>query len=217
MKNFDLIVFDWDGTLVDSTAHIAASIQNAFADNDLPVPDDDAARHVIGLGLADTFNYLSPNLTKAQHDGIVDRYKYHFLIADETIRAFEHVSSGLRQLVSDEYLIAVATGKSRVGLDRALTKVDFGELFMATRCGDEGFPKPHPEMLHILMNDLGVSAERTLMVGDTTHDLQLAKNAGAQSVGVTYGAHTRDKLERLSPLVCVENFSELLQWLSQNG
>ena len=119
--------------------------------------------------------------------------------------------------MSDEYLIAVATGKSRIGLDRALTKVDFGELFMATRCGDEGFPKPHPEMLHILINDLGVTAERTLMVGDTTHDLQLAKNAGAQSIGVTYGAHDRSKLESLSPMACVDSFGDLLKWIVKNG
>ena len=196
MKNFDLIVFDWDGTLVDSTAHIAKSIQNAYADNDLPVPSEAAAKHVIGLGLVDTFNYLSPDLTKEQHLGIVDRYRHHFLDADKTIHSFKHVTEGLQNLVDRNYLLAVATGKSREGLDRALTKVDFGHMFSITRCGDEGFPKPNPDMLNFIMDDLGVFPDRTLMIGDTTHDLLLAHNAKTKSIGVTYGAHEKNSLPR---------------------
>ena len=217
MKNFDLIVFDWDGTLVDSTAHIAKSIHNAYADNDLPVPNEAAAKHVIGLGLVDTFNYLSPDLTKEQHLGIVDRYRYHFLDADKTIHSFKHVTEGLQNLVDRNYLLAVATGKSREGLDRALTKVDFGHMFSITRCGDEGFPKPNPDMLNFIMDDLGVFPDRTLMIGDTTHDLLLAHNAKTKSIGVTYGAHEKNKLAALNPLACVDSFEELMAWLLENG
>lgn len=217
MKNFDLIVFDWDGTLVDSTAHIAKSIQNAYADNELPVPNEAAAKHVIGLGLVDTFNYLSPDLTKEQHLGIVDRYRHHFLDADKTIHSFKHVTEGLQNLVDRNYLLAVATGKSREGLDRALTKVDFGHMFSITRCGDEGFPKPNPDMLNFIMDDLGVFPYRTLMIGDTTHDLLLAHNAKTKSIGVTYGAHEKNKLAALNPLACVDSFEELMAWLLENG
>ena len=217
MKNFDLIVFDWDGTLVDSTAHIAKSIQNAYADNYLPVPNEAAAKHVIGLGLVDTFNYLSPDLTKEQHLGIVDRYRHHFLDADKTIHSFKYVTEGLQNLVDRNYLLAVATGKSREGLDRALTKVDFGHMFSITRCGDEGFPKPNPDMLNFIMDDLGVFPDRTLMIGDTTHDLLLAHNAKTKSIGVTYGAHEKNKLAALNPLACVDSFEELMAWLLENG
>ena len=217
MRNFDLIVFDWDGTLVDSTAHIAQSIQKSYADNDLPVPDEAAATHVIGLGLLDTFNYLSPNLTKNQHQGIVDRYRHHFLDADKTIHALKGASEGLQALTQRNYMLAVATGKSRVGLDRALKKVDFGHLFSVTRCGDEGFPKPHPDMLQYIMNDLAVTPDRTLMIGDTSHDLLLAKNAGTCGVGVSYGAHDKESLIALNPLACVDSFEELMAWLLENG
>lgn len=217
MNNYDLIVFDWDGTLVDSTAHIAQCIQKAYADNDLPVPNDSASKHVIGLGLVDTFNYLSPDLSKEQHSGIVDRYRHHFLDADKTIHSFKNVLEGLQHLKQNNYLLAVATGKSREGLDRALSKVNFGDFFATTRCGDEGFPKPNPDMLNFIMDDLGVTCERTLMIGDTTHDLLLAENAGVKSIGVTYGAHEKDKLIALNPLVCVDSFEELMAWLLKNG
>ncbi len=217
MNNFDLIVFDWDGTLVDSTAHIAKSIQKAYADNDLPVPNEADSKHVIGLGLVDTFNYLSPDLTKEQHQGIVNRYRHHFLDADKTIHSFKNVLEGLQDLSQKNYFLAVATGKSREGLNRALTKVNFGHLFVVTRCADEGLPKPNPDMLHFIMDDVGVTPERTVMIGDTTHDLLLAQNAGAQGIGVTYGAHEKDKLIALNPITCVDSFAELTTWLLKNG
>ena len=111
----------------------------------------------------------------------------------------------------------MATGKSREGLDRALTKVDFGHMFSITRCGDEGFPKPNPDMLNFIMDDLGVFPDRTLMIGDTTHDLLLAHNAKTKSIGVTYGAHEKNKLAALNPLACVDSFEELMAWLLENG
>lgn len=217
MERFGLIVFDWDGTLVDSTAHIAVCIQKAFSDTGLPVPDDRSAKHVIGLGLTDTFNYLCPDITPEQHNGVIDRYKYHFLTADKSIKAFDYVAEGLQKLADRQYLLAVATGKSRVGLDRALKEVSFGHQFVKTRCGDEGFPKPHPDMLHVLMDHVGVSPAQTLMIGDTTHDLELARNAGAFGIGVSYGAHPKDQLQKLSPLACVDDFPELIEWIEKNN
>ena len=127
------------------------------------------------------------------------------------------VTEGLQNLVDRNYLLAVATGKSREGLDRALTKVDFGHMFSITRCGDEGFPKPNPDMLNFIMDDLGVFPDRTLMIGDTTHDLLLAHNAKTKSIGVTYGAHEKNKLAALNPLACVDSFEELMAWLLENG
>ncbi|MBT7997621.1 MAG: HAD-IIIA family hydrolase, partial [Betaproteobacteria bacterium] len=163
------------------------------------------------------FNYLSPNLSKTQHAGIVDRYRHHFLKLDKTIYPFVNVLKGLEDLAKWGYLLAVATGKSREGLDRALEKVNFGHLFSVTRCGDEGFPKPNPDMLNYIMDDLGVIPERTLMIGDTTHDLNLAANAGAKSLAVTCGAHEIDQLMAVESLAYLQSFDEVIEWLKKNG
>ena len=216
-RKFDLLVFDWDGTLVDSAGHIAASIQAACADLDLPVPTGAAARHVIGLGLHDALAYLLPEVEERRYREVADRYRYHFLAGDETIETFPRVEEGIVRLEEEGFLLAVATGKSRIGLDRSLKKVSFGSCFVATRCGDEGFPKPHPDMLHHLMQVTGVEPERTLMVGDTSHDLQLAANAGTQSLAVSYGAHPPEALGEHNPLGCMNSFAEVLQWLTENG
>ena len=216
-KQFDLLVFDWDGTLVDSASHIAASIQAACADLDLPVPDSAAAHHVIGLGMRDAMAYLLPHLEEDRYREVADRYRYHFLAGDEAIETFPMVEEGIASLDEQGFLLAVATGKSRIGLDRALGKVPFGSSFVATRCGDEGFPKPHPDMLHHIMDITGVEPSRTLMIGDTSHDLQLAANAGTSSLAVSYGAHPLEALQRHQPLGCVSSFSELLEWLAENG
>ena len=213
---FELLVFDWDGTLVDSAGHIVASLQSAFRDLGLPVPGQEAARHVIGLGLQDALAYLSPGLESGRYHEVADRYSAHFLAGHEDIELFPMVEEGIPALNRDGYLMAVATGKSRRGLDRALQHTALGAHFHASRCADEGFPKPHPDMLETLMQMLGVTRERTLMIGDTTHDLQMAANAGVPAVGLTYGAHPREELERLAPLACVGSFAELMQWLKQD-
>ncbi len=216
-KRFDLIVFDWDGTLVDSTAHIASSIQAACADLGLPVPSAQAARHVIGLGMRDALAHILPHLDESRHRDVADRYRHHFLAGDETIETFPMVDDGLARLEDEGFLLAVATGKSRVGLDRALEKVAFGTCFVATRCGDEGFPKPHPDMLRFIMDATGVTADRTLMIGDTSHDLMLAGNAGASALAVTYGAHPAHTLLEHNPIACVNSFAEVMQWLTVNA
>lgn len=215
-KRFDLLVFDWDGTIVDSAGHIAASIQAACVDLALPVPDGAAARHVIGLGMRDAMEYLLPKLDEARYREFADRYRFHFLAGDEAVETFPMVDEGIPMLAEQGFMLAVATGKSRVGLDRALGRVSFGSRFIATRCGDEGFPKPHPDMLHYLMEVTGVAADRTLMIGDTSHDLELAANAGASSVAVSYGAHPPEALRQHRALGCVDSFSELLAWLADN-
>lgn len=216
-RRFDLLVFDWDGTLVDSTAHIVRSIQSACADLSLPVPLPERASHVIGLGLRDALAHVLPGLDESRYHEVAERYSYHFLRGDAHITAFFGVAEGLARLQDSGFELAVATGKSRRGLDRSLQALGLGARFAATRCADEGMPKPHPEMLQTLMRDRGIVAERTLMIGDTTHDLQMAINAGTPAVAVAYGAHPRESLEGLAPLACLDSFGELLLWLNENA
>ena len=216
-RQFDLLVFDWDGTLVDSAGHIAASIQAACADLGLTVPSSEDARHVIGLGMHDALRYIVPELEKERYRELADRYRYHFLAGDDAVEIFPKVEEGMALLDEMGYMLAVATGKSRVGLDRALNKVGFGGRFTITRCGDEGFPKPHPDMLNHIMDVTGTSGARTLMIGDTSHDLQLAANAGAHALAVSYGAHPPETLDEHQSLGRVESFAEVLEWLEENG
>lgn len=216
-KHFDLLVFDWDGTLMDSAAHISAALQEAFRDVGLPVPSTAAARHVIGLGLEDAMMYLNPDLERVRFAEVADRYRVHFLAGDKDIELFPEVATGIRALNQEGYLMAVATGKSRRGLDRSLTATALLPFFHASRCADEGFPKPHPEMLQMIMEMLGTAPDRTLMIGDTTHDLQMAHNAGVAAIAVSYGAHLTGDLESMNPLGLVGSFEQLLQWLKKNG
>jgi phosphoglycolate phosphatase len=216
-NNYDLLVFDWDGTLMDSAAHIAGALQAAFNDLGLPVPSGQAARHVIGLGLEDAMRYLNPSLETHRYQEVADRYRVHFLAGDQDVELFPSVSDGIFTLNQEGYLMAVATGKSRRGLDRSLLATGLVPYFHASRCADEGFPKPHPEMLQVIMEMLGTVADRTLMIGDTTHDLQMAQNAGVAAVAVCYGAHPHGDLQSMNPRACVESFEHLMLWLKQNG
>jgi phosphoglycolate phosphatase len=192
-------------------------LQAAFRDLDLPVPSNTAARHVIGLGLQDAMMYLNPGLDRNRYEEVADRYRVHFLAGDQNVGLFPAVAAGIPALNLEGYLMAVATGKSRRGLDRSLLATGLAPYFHASRCADEGFPKPHPEMLHAVMEMLGTVPERTLMIGDTTHDLQMAQSAGVAAVAVSYGAHVLDDLEDMKPLGCVGSFEQLLQWLKRNG
>ncbi|HVE51500.1 MAG TPA: HAD-IIIA family hydrolase [Casimicrobiaceae bacterium] len=216
-RNFDLIVFDWDGTLADSTAIIAGAIQAACRDVGEAVPDATSARFVIGLGLRDALAHVAPTLAPERHSELSARYRDHYLARDAEIPLFEGAQELLQELVDAGYLIAVATGKSRVGLDRALVANALADRFHATRCADEGKPKPHPDMLLHLIAQLRVTAARTLMIGDTTHDLEVARGAGAASVAVAHGAHASTALLEAGPLAVVHSLSELRQWLEANG
>ncbi len=213
---FDLIAFDWDGTLMDSTAVIASSIQRACADLGLPVPDDQRASHVIGLGLTDALAYAVPDMPKTMVPQMVERYRHHYLTRDADLPLFSGVREIVVALKEAGYFVAVATGKSRVGLDRAMDFSGLRPLFDATRCADECRSKPDPQMLWDLGDELGVRNERMLMIGDTTHDLMMAANAGAASLAVSYGAHDERTLEGHGALAIVGSTAQLRTWLAAN-
>jgi phosphoglycolate phosphatase len=216
-KSFDLLVFDWDGTLVDSAGHIVHSIQAAAGDLGLDLPSEQQARYIIGLGLMDALACLFPELSRTDYPRLVERYRHHYLAGDHKLALFAGASRGIRNLHASGFSLAVATGKSRQGLDRAFESSGLGVFFHASRCGDEGLPKPHPDMLVYLMKALDVDPRRTLMIGDTTHDLDMARSAGVPAVAVGYGAHSRASLEAHRPLACVMSFTELTRWVRQNG
>lgn len=212
---YELIVFDWDGTLLDSAAAIVHAIQAACRDLELPVPDDARARHVIGLGLIDAMRHAVPELPPEHYPLVAERYRFHYLAGDHQLTLFDGVREMLRRLRAAGHTLAVATGKSRHGLDRALDHSGLGPLFQATRCADECHSKPHPQMLEELMAELGVAATSTVMIGDTSHDLLMASNAGVAGLGVTYGAHQHDYLLKHAPLACLNTVPELDQWLQR--
>jgi phosphoglycolate phosphatase len=216
-KRYDLIVFDWDGTVMDSTAVIAKSIQAACSDLGLTIPDDETARHVIGLGLDQALQYAVPELTEAMRPDLVARYRHHFLSQDGAIPLFDGARETIGELHAAGYLLGVATGKSSAGLNRALDSSGLKEYFHATRTADQTFSKPDPAMLLELMDELAVSAERTLMVGDTTHDLQMAQNAKVDAVAMGHGAHPAEQLRELNPLALVDDFAELRAWFKSNA
>ncbi len=216
-RRFRLIVFDWDGTLSDSTTIIAEAIQAACRDLALPVPDDEAARYVIGLGMADAMRTIAPHLPVARHVEMAARYRHHYLAREDAIPMFAGADKLLRELDDAGYLLAVATGKSRAGLDAVLAGNGLAGRFHATRCANEGQPKPHPDMLLHLMDVLATPATDTLMIGDTTHDLELARNAGTAALAVAYGAHSADGFAAYDPLATVESIAGLRAWLAAHG
>lgn len=217
MKRYELIVFDWDGTLMDSAAMIVDSVQQAARDLGLTPPDTERARHIIGLGLADALRHALPDLPDARYPELVARYRHHYLSRDHQLALFGGVKSMLRVLHEEGYRLAVATGKSRVGLERAFENSGLGGYFHASRCADECPSKPHPQMLLELMDVLAAAPERTLMIGDTTHDLLMAKSAGVDAVAVSYGAHEAATLMALQPLYCAHSVPALADWLAKNA
>ena len=202
---------------MDSTSTIVKCIQGAARDLGLPVPKDDAAAHVIGLGLHEAMQVVMPNVDPKIYPRMVERYRYHFLSRDHELTLFAGVEEMLQELSSQAYFLAVATGKSRVGLNRALNEAKLLSMFDATRCADETFSKPHPAMLQELTRELGQDMKRTVMIGDTTHDLLMANNAGAAGIAVQYGAHPVDQLHSCNPLFSARTVAELHQWLSENA
>ncbi|BBE50089.1 5'-nucleotidase [Ferriphaselus amnicola] len=216
-KRYDLIVFDWDGTLMDSTAVIADSIQAACRDLGVAEPDDATARHVIGLGLNEALRQAVPTLPEHQYGDLALRYRHHYLLRGDAIPLYAGAQQTLQELQAANYLLAVATGKNRNGLDRVLDSSGLRHYFHATRTADETQSKPHPAMLIELMDELKVQPERVLMIGDTTHDLQLALNAGVDALGMTHGAHPEETLRALEPLALVDDFVALRIWLRENA
>jgi phosphoglycolate phosphatase len=214
---YRLIVFDWDGTLMDSTAGIALSIQEAAREMGLPVPEYDAASHVIGLSLQDALRTAVPALPAARYGDFVELYRKHFLAQQEAMVLFPGVLEMLGELRERRHALSVATGKSRRGLDHAFQVTGLGAYFRTSRCADETRPKPHPAMLLELMQEHGAGPEELLMIGDTSHDLGMAKSAGVDAVAVCYGAHSRESLLDWNPRGCMGSVGELRQWLTKNG
>jgi len=215
--HFDLIAFDWDGTLFDSTALIVRCIQQACADLGLAVPSDEQAAFVIGLGLSDALAHAAPGLPPERYPELGARYRHHYVERQHELTLFPGALEMLQALKARRQRIAVATGKARRGLDAALETARLTALFDATRTADETASKPDPRMLLELMREFHTTPQRTLMIGDTTHDLQLALNAGAPSVAVAYGAHDLDALAEFEPLFVAHSMRELHEWLIDHG
>jgi phosphoglycolate phosphatase len=217
MKRYELIVFDWDGTLMDSAGMIVDSVQAAARDLGLEPPPDERARHIIGLGLGDALRYALPDLPEDHYDELVERYRHHYLSRDHELLLFAGADELIQKLAQSGFRLGVATGKSRRGLDRALVHSGLGNYFHATRCADECHSKPHPQMIEELMGEFAVLPAQTLMIGDTTHDLLMAKNAGVDAVAVSYGAHPRDVLDEVASVYCAASVGDLAAWLAENA
>ena len=216
-RRYDLIAFDWDGTLFDSTMLIVRCIQSACRDIDVAVPSDEAAAYVIGLGLHDALQHAVPGLPPERYPELGGRYRHHYWARQHELVLFPGSVDMLKALKARQHLLAVATGKNRRGLDEALTHSQLEGVFDATRTADETASKPDPRMLNELMAELGVAPERTLMIGDTTHDLLLAQNAGVARVAVSYGAHEREAFGAHEPLFVAHSTRELQDWLLANA
>ncbi|HRN74810.1 HAD-IA family hydrolase [Ottowia sp.] len=212
-RQFDLICFDWDGTLFDSTAIIVRSIQQAVLDVGGARPSDEAAAYVIGMALIPALAHAAPDVPREKYPELGDRYRHHYLAHQHDISLFEGVLPMLADLRRRHHWLTVATGKSRRGLDDVLASRQLHGVFDGSRTADETAGKPHPRMLHELMREFGAEPERTLMIGDTTHDLQMAVNAGCASVGVSYGAHPPQDLDALDPRFIAHSAAELHRWL----
>jgi phosphoglycolate phosphatase len=213
-KRYELLIFDWDGTLIDSEANIVSCMKAAMRDLQMPILSDDEIKNIIGLGLKEALTTLYPDIDTGTATLLTDRYRYHFLTSEPS-DPFRGVSETLKQLNEAEYFMAVATGKGRKGLDKALSTTGYAALFHTSRCADETRSKPHPQMLHEILDFLGVESKNALMVGDTEYDINMANNAGMDSIAVTYGVHGRERLAQFNPTTFIDSFAELITWLDR--
>lgn len=216
-RRYDLIVFDWDGTIMDSTGLIAECVQLAARDRCLPIPSTQTAKSIIGLGIGESTIRLFPDLDQSAQTAFALAYRQHFVARDHEAPLYDGIRELLAALEHPARFLAVATGKPRAGLERAFAHTGLKSAFHYARCADEGFAKPHPDMLLKLMDFTGVPPERTLMIGDTVHDLDLANNAGVAAIAVTYGAHPAELLATRTPIKTVSTVNELAAWLKQNA
>lgn len=211
---FKLLVFDWDGTLMDSEARIVTSFNAAMTDAGLAPLADDAIRNIIGLGLREALDQLVPGADNLLQQRLADRYRHHFLYANQIpAKLFPGAADIVYDLRQQGYLLAVATGKGRQGLNRSLAESGCEGLFHVTRCADETFSKPHPRMLLEIMDEMCAAPHETLMIGDTEYDMQMAGNAGTPALAVSYGVHERDRLLQCGPLACLDSVAEIREWL----
>lgn len=212
-QDIELVIFDWDGTLIDSQANIVQCLQWMINDLKLPERTETQLSNIIGLGLHEALGELFPEYDTQAYQKMVDRYRYHFLSSDPSL-PFPGAEDVLSHLANNRYLLAVATGKGRRGLDKALDSTGFRQWFHATRCADETRSKPHPQMLEEILDELGVEPHRAVMIGDTEYDLQMAKSAGVHAIGVSYGVHDVSRLQQCEPRAVIDEIRALLDWLS---
>jgi len=215
MRKYKAVIFDWDGTVMDSTYSITHSIQLASQDLGLTVPSREEASWIIGLSLETGLYRILPELDEQTMPKFIERYRHHYFQRDTDLKLFDGIDALLTQLKQQRILLSVATGKKRLGLDRALQATGLGPVFDATRCADETKGKPDPQMLHELMWELETAPEDALMVGDTTHDINMAHQAGMDGLAVTYGAHDLQTLQQSEPLEIVHDVVQMHQWLEQ--
>ena len=211
---YQLIIFDWDGTLMDSAQKISNCIRASARDVGLAEPPHAQAKSMIGLGLNEAMSLLFPGISENQIKQLVDAYRYHFVTADETPQGlFDGVESGLQQLNERGALLAVATGKARSGMKRVFAELPLEQYFVASRCADETRTKPHPQMLHELLDYTAIDPKNTIMVGDTTYDMEMAANAGVHGLGASYGVHSESDLLDAAAVEVLESFSAITRWL----
>ena len=213
-----LLIFDWDGTLSDSADKIIDCLQQAAVNSGKRVCDREAIRNIIGLGLPEAMTALYPELDSDEREQVRQAYIAQFLAADQQPSPFfDGVLEGLHQLRDNNYLLAVATGKSRRGLDRVLGNLNLNNFFHGSRCADETSSKPHPQMLSELLDEFSKTADNALMVGDTEYDMSMAQQLTMPRVAVSYGAHDVDRLKQYQPVLCVDHFSDFVEWVLKSG
>jgi phosphoglycolate phosphatase len=214
-RECELVIFDWDGTVVDSTPTIAQAILNACSDIGVQVDDPHSASYVIGLGLQDALSRVAPGLTAAQQQALIDRFRHHYLSRDQSLRPFPGMTEVLETIKNSGLPLAVATGKSRAGLERAFDATGTRHFFEISRCADETDPKPAPTMVFEICEELAIDPSSALVIGDTTHDIFMAKSAGASALAVGYGAHRKEELLEAKPLGLMHSVTELHDWIEQ--
>ena len=209
-----LLIFDWDGTLSDSTSRIVSCLQQAAVSAGVQVLSDDAIRNIIGLGLPEAMECLYPDLSADKKECVRQEYVRHFLLVDhEPSPFYPGVIEGLTRLRQKDFRMAVATGKSRRGLDRVLGRLKMQHFFDGTRCADETASKPNPLMLNELLAEFDLLPEKAIMVGDTEYDMDMALQAGVHRVAVSYGAHHIDRLHPYQPVLSVDHFPNFVEWV----
>ncbi len=214
MSVYKLIIFDWDGTLMDSQARIVACLKISAEEMQLSPLTEDTLKKVIGLGLNEAVLSLYPDLLDDQVTYFADRYRYHFITANDTPTGlFKDVRPMLEQLIDRGFMLAIATGKARRGLEPVLAETGLKSLFHGSRCADETRSKPHPQMLEELLDEFAVTADEAIMVGDTEYDMLMAKSLDMDALAVSYGVHDKADILKHEPLSCVDSVSELSKWL----
>ena len=217
LRPYDLLIFDWDGTLMDSTATIAACIQAACVAVGQPKPDIEKCKYVIGLGLMDALRHVAPKCPEDLYPELGRHYRMNYLAGDMHLQLFDGVAVMLASFAEAGYTLAIATGKNRAGLDRVLKNTGIGGFFAATRGADEALPKPDGLMVKQILEELNFAPHRALVIGDTTHDIGMAHHAGVGALALVQGAHSADELTAANPLAVLSSISLMPAWLKERS